>query len=152
MRERSNAAGMALGYGVIANRQSWEFQYTGNDLLAGAEKQLAFRRARLAFWTSKKDEVMEEIRMSGIEITETIAAGLDKMTAAANYGTSMNGDMPQVSIKPELLRKLSECSQRIEAHKQAITGYAGWQQVLMANPAAQLQLTYDDWLYFFRKA
>jgi L-ribulose-5-phosphate 3-epimerase UlaE len=125
------------------NRVEWEFEYTASALADGAEKQKTFRQSRLEWWTEQKDALMREIRESGVEVTESVASAL-----AAYTSVSIG---PQVSIRPDLQKKLSECHSKIQHHANAIAEYDGWVQVLRANPESRQKLNQDDWLYFFGK-
>lgn len=126
------------------NREKWEFSYPAHELAAGAEAQRDHRRSRIAAWTDAKETLMAEIRATGIEITESMAAD---MKAYSNT----RSDGPRVSIKPELQAKLSECHGKIQAHTLAAAEYDGWVQVLRAAAGQRLNLTQSDWLYFFGK-
>lgn len=125
------------------NRNEWEFEYTASKVADGAQAQAMFRTGRAEFWESKKAEVMATIRESGIEITESLAASL------SNYTSAHHG--PQVGIRADLQMKLTECHEKIKAHRKAVQEYEGWVQVLRANPEQRLKLTQGDWLYFFGK-
>lgn len=127
------------------NRNEWEFEYTAAKVADGAEAQAMFRAGRAEWWEQQKAAVMAEVKDSGIEVSESVAAG------AVNYhSTQMAG--PQVMVRADLQRKLTECHQKIESHRKATREYEGWVQVLRANPEQRLKLTQADWLYFFGKA
>lgn len=88
---------------------------------------------------------MAEVRESGMEISESVAAQI------SNYANSaMNG--PQISVRADLQKKLAECHAKIQSHQQAADEYDGWIQVLSANAEQRLKLTQADWLYFFGRA
>ncbi len=124
-------------------RDGWVFEYTASKLAEGAQRQKQFRLDRVEKWKEGKAKVMSEIRESGVEIAESMAAEF------SNYTTKMVA--PQVSIKADLQSKLAECHKKIQEHQQAADEYEGWIQVLTANPEARLKLTQADWLYFFGK-
>jgi histidinol-phosphate/aromatic aminotransferase/cobyric acid decarboxylase-like protein len=130
---------MNIGNG---NRSDWEFEYTASRLAEGAIAQQTFRMSRVAWWTEAKARVMVEVREGGLEVSESVAASI------SNY-TSQSG--PQVMVRADLQKKLTECHNKIQQHQQAADEYAGWIQVLSANPESRLQLTHADWLYFFGK-
>ncbi len=133
---------MHIGNG---NRDGWEFEYTASKLAEGAAKQKDFRLGRVAWWTEAKAKVMAEVKESGLEVSESVAASI------SNYAsTQMAG--PKVMVRADLQQKLSECHTKIQTHQQAADEYDGWVQVLAANPEARLKLTQADWLYFFGKA
>jgi hypothetical protein len=132
---------MHIGSG---KRNEWQFPYTAAQVAEGARLQREFRRSRVAWWADEKAKVLAEIRESGLEINESIAATI------SNY-TSQQPGGPQVMIRPELQRKLAECHAKIQSHQQAADEYAGWIDVLKDRPSMSLQLTHMDWLYFFGK-
>lgn len=109
-------------------------------------KQKEYRESRAAAWTEAKQKVMTEIRESGLEINESMAAGMVHYTkSASDYG-------PQVVVRHDLQKKLTECHEKIKEHQSAIEAYDGWVQVLSANPESRFKLTQADWLYFFGKS
>jgi hypothetical protein len=142
-RETLEIEMMNIGNG---NRDEWEFEYTAKTLADGAKAQKAFRDSRVAWWNEQKDVLMTQVRESGVQVTESVAA---KNNSLSYQSTQMMG--PQVSIKPELQQKLTECHQKIQAHMQSAAEYDGWIQVLEANPENRVKLTQADWLYFFGK-
>lgn len=127
------------------NRDEWEFEYTARNLAAGAKAQREFRLGRVMWWTEAKAKIMAEVKESGLEISESVAASI------SNYATSAMAG-PQVMVRADLQKKLSECHGKIQSHQQAADEYDGWVQVLDANPDNRLKLTQGDWLYFFGKA
>lgn len=127
------------------NRTEWEFEYTASKIADGAEGQKAHRLSRVAAWTEAKAKVMAEVKESGIEVSESLAAD---MKSYANSTRSMG---PQVMVKADLQQKLTEAHQKIADHTRAAAEYDGWIQVLRANPEQRLKLTQADWLYFFGK-
>jgi hypothetical protein len=129
----------------FGKRTEWEFEYTASKLADGAAAQKAHRLSRVEAWTKAKAEVMAEIRESGIEVNESIAAGMQ------SYSNSTQMAAPQVGINPAFQRKLAECHAKIQKHTTDAAEYDGWVQVLTANPEARLKLTQADWLYFFGK-
>lgn len=128
---------------VNALRNKWEFDYTAKTLAEAAIKQRDFRLSRIVVWKEKNTKVMAEIKESGIEITESLAAQM------SNYTSKGRG--PQVTIREDLEQHLLECHSKIDEHQQAAAEYDGWVQVLSANPENRLKLTQADWLYFFGK-
>ena len=126
-------------------RDEWEFEYTASKLAEGAAAQKAFRLGRVTWWTDAKAKVMAEVKDTGLEVTESVAAGI------SNYvNTQMAG--PQIMVRADLQKKLAECHSKIQSHQQAADEYDGWVQVLGANPENRMKLTQADWLYFFGKA
>lgn len=132
---------MHIGSG---NRGEWEFEYTASKLAEGATAQKAFRLSRVAVWSEAKDKVMAEVKDGGIQVTESVAAGMLSYTSAQSFG-------PQIGIDPAFQKKLAECHSKIQEHQQAANEYDGWIQVLSANSESRHKLTQHDWLYFFGK-
>lgn len=130
----------------FGKRTEWEFEYTASKLADGAEAQKAHRLSRVEAWTEAKAKVMAEVKDSGIEVTESVAADMKSYsnTTSAGYG-------PRVTVREDLQRKLTECHGKILTHTAAAAEYDGWIQVLRANPEKRLLLTQADWLYFFGK-
>lgn len=120
-------------------RKEWTFEYTASKLAEAAQSKKAHHLARLDWWKSTKDETMSEVRASGIEVSES--------AASAQYSTANMG--PQVMVRNDLQRKLTECHTKIQTHEAMVREYDGWLQVLNANPENRLSLHHDDWLYFF---
>jgi hypothetical protein len=126
-------------------RDEWEFEYTASKIAEGAAAQKEHRLSRVAAWTEAKAKVMAEVKDSGIEVSESLAADMK------SYSNATTGYGPQVMVKADLQKKLTEAHQKIATHTRAAAEYDGWIQVLRANPEARLKLTQDDWLYFFGK-
>ncbi len=133
---------MHIGSG---KRDEWEFEYTASKLAEGAAAQKAFRLGRVDVWTAAKEKVMADVKEGGIQVTESVAAGM------SSYTNSTQGFGPQIGIDPAFQKKLAECHAKIQAHQQAAAEYDGWVQVLKANAESRHKLTQADWLYFFGK-
>lgn len=121
-------------------RDEWIFEYCASDLAKAAAHKREHHKARLAWRESKKADVMAEVRESGIEVSESLADS--HLSARHNMG-------PQVMVRNDLQRMLTECHARISKHDSLIRDYHGWHQVLSGNPKARLKLHHDDWLFFF---
>lgn len=134
---------MHIGSGI---RDEWKFTYTAAQLADGAERQKAHRLSRVAWWTDAKAKVMAEVKESGLEVNESVAA-----QAGLAYSTTTQAMKPTLSIRGDLQQKLGECHSKINSHTTAAAEYDGWIQVLRANPGDRLELTHADWLYFFGK-
>lgn len=130
------------------NRNEWEFEYTCNALAAAATKQRDHRLSRVEAWTTKKGEVMQKIKDSGLTVHESVAEqfGNTYSTNAAGHGFGA-----QVMVDNTLQRDLSECVTKIASHRAAATEYDGWIQMLNANPESRVKLNHDDWMFFFGK-
>lgn len=123
-------------------RHEWTFNYTASELREAATKQRDHRASRLTWWKAKMDEVMAEVRATGIEINESIVS---------SYSNKM-GHAPEVMVRNDLQTKLGEAHQRIQLHDKMQREYDGWVQVMTAcPPTLNLALNNDDWLYFFGK-
>jgi hypothetical protein len=129
------------------NRNDWEFEYTARNLATAAKGQRDFRLSRVEVWEGKKSEVMAKIKETGLTVHEGVAAGM----AGTTYTSNAYGGGAQVMVDSTLQRDLSECVQKIQAHREAATTYDAWLQVLDANPEARLKLKHDDWMFFFGK-
>lgn len=121
-------------------RNEWLFEYTASKLAVAAEHKRDFRKARLDWWEAKRNEVMQEVKDSGLEVSESLAM---------DYSKTSPGVGPQVMVRNDLQRKLTECYGKIKEHAEMMRQYEGWRQVFVANPESRLQLHHDDWLYFF---
>jgi len=132
---------MHIGHG---NRDEWKFIYSAPALAEGAKAQKEFRTKRVVWWKEQKEKIMVEIRATGLEVNESVAAQL------STYSNMKNA--PQISIRADLQQKLGECHGKILEHQQAADEYEGWIQVLTANPNTSHELLHSDWLYFFGKS
>ena len=124
---------------MTSNRGEWEFEYSASELARAAEKKRDYRKSRVSWWEDEKSKLMAEIKESGLEVSEDLA------TSYSNGA----GNAPQLKVKPELQKRITECHQRIQKHTEAEREYDGWQQVLKANAKSNLKLTQADWLFFF---
>jgi histidinol-phosphate/aromatic aminotransferase/cobyric acid decarboxylase-like protein len=134
---------MHIGSG---KRDEWEFEYTASKLAEGAQAQKEYRLSRVKVWTEAKAKLMAEVKESGLEVTESVAAAM-----GSTYANVRGAGGPTINVRADLQTKLQECHAKIQAHDQAAAEYDGWVQVLAANPESRLKLTQADWLYFFGK-
>ena len=110
------------------NRSTWKFTYTANRLLEAATSKKDFHLSRLDWWSNKRKETEDKIRSEGIEIDESVAVG------AIGYGTSNSITRgPQVSIRNDLVRDLSECVAKSNEHETKVKDYGAWIQVLSSQ-------------------
>lgn len=128
----------------VGKRDEWEFEYTASKLAVGAAAQRAHRLARVEAWAEAKAKVMAEVKESGIEVSESVAADMKSYSNTQSSG-------PRVVVRADLQQKLTECHAKIQTHTIAAAEYDGWVQVLNDNPESRLSLTQADWLYFFGK-
>ena len=82
---------------------------------------------------------MAQIKESGIYVQESVCVPAAAPRAAR----------PGVRVAEALDQDLRECHERIQTHTDAAQEYAGWVQVLRANPEQRVKCTHADWLYFF---
>jgi hypothetical protein len=122
-------------------RERWEFSFEAAALADAAAKKKLHHADRLAFWERAKSKVMADVRETGIEVSESEAGG--------SYANTARAYAPQVMVRADLQKRLSECHGKILEHAEKVKVYEGWVQVLKGNPAARLSLHADDYLFFF---
>lgn len=123
---------------LMANRDQWEFEYTASHLRDAAQKKKEYRQARAEWWQESQKKLIAEIRASGLEIDESVAA------AYASNATRA----PQIKVKADMQTKLGECHMKIREHLEAVREYDGWVQMLSVRQEI-LKLKHADWLFFF---
>ena len=128
------------GMNVHTLREAWEFEYNAGVLAEAAYKKELYEESRVAWWEEKKAELMTEIKETGLEIVESVAAG---------YSTANSSNGPQVMVRTDLQKKLNECHGKIKQHTELAREYDAWQQVLIANKNSNFMLKHGDWLFFF---
>lgn len=133
-----------MNLNMNGKRDEWEFEYTASKLAEGARKQKEHRLSRVTAWKEVQQNIMAEVRESGIEVIESAGAGMSSYANTASVG-------PKVSVRSDLQQKLTECHLKVQSHSTAAAEYDGWIQVLESNPESRLKLTQGDWLYFFGK-
>lgn len=124
-------------------RNNWSFQFAASKLTVACEAKKTHHESRLKFWEGAKEKVMAEVKDTGIEISESEAGG--------SYSNRSSGMGPQVMVRTDLQRKLTECHSKIIEHSGKVQEYEGWRQVLSGNPNESLSLNADDYLFFFGK-
>jgi hypothetical protein len=126
-------------------RVKWEFEYTASKLASAAKEQHDFRVGRIKVWEEKKQQVMQQIRDTGLSIDESLALQLsNKMSSYTSHNSGVS-----VKIDQTLLDNLDETVQKINEHTTLKTQYNAWTQVLFANPESRLKLDHEDWMFFF---
>src|ERR1700688_3484084 len=100
-------------------RNEWEFEYGASELAAAAAAKANHHASRAKWWELKKEEVMRTVRESGIDVTESVAAG--NSARSTGFG-------PQIIIDATLQRKLQECHAKINEHTAKVRDYEGWRQ------------------------
>jgi hypothetical protein len=124
----------------VSLRDKWEFQFSAADLTVAAQAKVEHHGGRLAFWKKAQEDLMVEIKDTGLSIVECAA------------GTSYNnsGMGPQVAVDMTYQRRLQETSSKISEHTGKLSQYTGWLQVLKAHEKT-FTLHADDYLFFFGK-
>lgn len=121
-------------------RNDWEFPYSIGELNIASKVKHDHHMARLQWWNDKKAETIDKVKAEGIEIDESLADQISN-----SYGRGA-----QVQIRNDLVKDLQECVSKIREHRERVTEYDAWLQVLSAQSATrQLLLNQNDWLFFF---
>lgn len=128
----------------MAYRDHWKFEYTISLLTDAAAYKTNYHEGRLKAWREKRDETMAKIRSEGLEIKESAMAN------TTNYSVYNSGHGAQVYVRVDLQQDLNECEQKIAEHRNKVADYKAWNAVFAAQDGQkQLELSKDDWLYFF---
>ena len=122
-------------------RDRWNFKFSTKKLAEAAARKRTHHKTRMKFWEDAKAKVLAEVKESGIEVSES--------EAGASYANTQRSFGPQVMVRNDLQKRLSECHGKILEHAAKVTEYAGWVEVLEGNQETQLDLHADDYLYFF---
>ena len=133
------------------NRTKWEFSTPANEILAAVAIKHAHHSARLSWWTTKREETIAKIKSEGLEIDDSLAAGLRAGTASNDVNTLSYGRGPTVQIRTDLMRDLRETLEKIDQHRNTLHEYETWRQLLSTQGSTALALNSDDWWYFFGK-
>lgn len=136
-----------------AGRANWLFTYTAAQVAWGARKQKEYRDSRLKIWKTKREEVMHEIRSKGLTVTDSAMesllesmAGSYQISNAKSYRAN-NG--PTIQVDDRLKDKLAECYSKVNEHETLSIQYDTWIQTLEAQPSLELDLTPEDFKFFF---
>ena len=95
---------MHIGNG---NRDGWEFEYTASKLAEGAAKQKDFRLGRVAWWTEAKAKVMAEVKESGLEVSESVAASISNY-ASTQMAMPRAGQSAYTNTKKQSAPRLND--------------------------------------------
>jgi len=127
-------------------RNEWEFQFSTDKLVEAARAKRDHHKARFDFWKAAMGKVMDEVKESGLEVavSEAGMSYTQKMSASAGFG-------PQVMVRNDLQRRLTECHQKIMEHTGKVREYDGWVFIFEHSPNKTLELNADDYLFFFAK-
>lgn len=124
-------------------RNNWTFEHTAGQIAEAASNRAQYHAERLAFWKSKREEVIATIRSEGIEVDE-------KIVLAFQNPKSRDWDRAgQVLIRNDLQQDLHEIYDKLRDHTSALSEYQAWEKVLSAHPEDRLPLDIQDWLHFF---
>jgi len=126
-------------------RDEWKFDYTAGRLAQAAAEKVAYHQDRLQFWRTTREGVMATIRAEGLEIDEKIVLSF-RNPKGRDWDRGA-----EVMIRNDLQKDLVECLEKLQWHTTKLEEYAGWQQVLEANPENRQALDIEDWLFFFAK-
>ena len=121
-----------------SNRNKWEFNYAGTQVLEGAQTKKKYHESRLSFWNNRKEKVKSEIKSDGMSFDES-----------QSDATSNSRRTTGINVREDLMRDLNECNERIKLHHAKIAGYEAWIEVLGSQREMTLPLTQNDWMYFF---
>jgi hypothetical protein len=127
-------------------RDKWEFEFSAATLAAAAKERKQHHLQRRQWWTEQKKKVMDKVKDSGIQIHDPVAAQYQGFTS-----NKMSAFEPEIRVRADLQRDLTECHTKIVEHHRKSVEYDGWLQVLMSNKESRFKLTADDYLFFFRK-
>ena len=126
-------------------RDEWKFDYTAARLAEAAAAKMRHHAERLAFWRTKREDVLATIRAEGLEIDEKIVMG---------YQNPKSRDWDRanrVTVRDDLRQHLDECLDKLRYHTEQMNQYEGWQQMLSAHGEQGVALHLDDWLFFFAR-
>lgn len=131
---------------IQTGRGNWSFTYTAGQLAYGAQKQKEYREERVRIWKALYAQQEEELRSKGITISTSVAAAMSISSTYLKGGQSAGA---RIQIDPELERKVLECESKVKEHERLRDEYEGWIQTLSAQQDKELEVTQQDFLYFF---
>ena len=126
-------------------RDKWVFKYVASQLTPAAQSKIDWHTERLAWWTSKKEQVLTTIRNEGLDVDEGIASQF-------SHPKSRDWDRgAQVVVRRDLQKHLEECLEKLQFHTRQLSEYSGWHQILIVHLEKAIELDIEDWLFFFGK-
>lgn len=125
-------------------RNEWTFQYYARDLYSAAKKKCEHHAERHTWWQDQREKTIKKIKAEGLSFDESLASIKGGM-ASNTYSRQ-----PTVTVEQTLLNDLYECNNKISEHRSKYAQYFAWKQIL-AEQSKTLDLTHDDWLFFFRE-
>lgn len=123
-------------------RDKWEFHFAAGQVADAALKKVAHHADRLAFWEGAKARVLKEVAEKGIEVSE----------AEGGVSNTVRGYGPQVMVRADLQKRLTECHLKMQEHAKRKADYEAWEAALRTRTVETLHLHADDYLYFFGAA
>jgi len=129
-------------------RNEWKFRYTASQLANAAKEKRDHHQSRLEWWNNKQKEVVAQIKENGLEVSEASTLASEYSIAASSAHWFGNA---QLVVNTDYQKKLNECHQKIQSHKNKAAEFDGWLQMLESNPDAIVPLDSEDFLFFFGK-
>lgn len=123
-------------------RNEWKFPYKSADLGKAAHSKQVHHEGRVRWWEAQQKRIAAEAGKKGLELIEAVGASY-------SVSNAMHGK--QLVVQGKYQMKLNECHQKLVEHRGKTETYAGWVQVLRANPKQVVDLNHDDYLFFFGK-
>jgi hypothetical protein len=125
-------------------RDEWVFPYTADKLLEAARAKSEFHTGRKEWWTKKRAEVEQQIKTDGIKIDTSVAEQVGKSYTNMDRNAS-------VTVDNRLVKDFQETVGKIEEHRNKVSQYDAWIEVLQSQGQTSFALHQDDWLFFFGK-
>jgi len=126
----------------MSNRDHWKFQYGANVLHQAAQAKRQHHTERQLWWEAKKKDIFEQIKAEGLEVDESLAE---------HISNSYNRNA-EVRVRADLLSDLRECQDKIREHREKVSDYYGWCEVLADQGQSACECSHEDWLFFFSKS
>jgi len=120
-------------------RDVWVFHVSTEDVVAAAKARTAFHAGRRQHWSDERDRIEALLRTEGIQFHQTVRAG---HMSSTGYGQAATFDN-------QLMRQHQEAQERIDFHETAREKMAGYAHALSRVSGQSLELTVDDFLYFW---
>lgn len=123
-------------------RSEWKFSYAITNLFNAATAKRDHHKSRFDWWTSKRGEVMDQIKEDGLQVSESLVSQYSKTGYAVSEA--------EVKIDPKFQKQLDECVSKMKHHKSKVDSYQVYVEVLGSRPGGDsLELNVDDWTFFF---
>jgi len=117
----------------MRNRHQWSFEFNATELADAADRKIAHHTERLGWWNTEADAAEAQLRATGVEFREYSQTG---------------GSRLDVVIDPGLSKRLSECKQKIEHHRDRLDEFTTYKAMFERDPVATFQLDTDDVRHF----